>query len=225
MRKLIQCNFPYVTVGQGEKLTQDAEEVAMTTVQLASAFLFTVWFHTKKSLRGNATDWYEILSQHLRCSPSSYQGLVLEQRVVQPAQQVQRVLTGVAQRRGEAVNESIRHHKLSSKEIQFSRDLASNDNLPLDDSKIAEIVTQHRMDNNPYSVKSKSRTKEPARRANAVEGQLVFHKQEGNKNTRRDLYIVIGKDTANDTLTICNVRDAISNKGASIVPQDIHGVV
>ena len=58
MRKLIQCNFPYVTVGQGEKLTQDAEEVAMTTVQLASAFLFTVWFHTKKSLRGNATDWY-----------------------------------------------------------------------------------------------------------------------------------------------------------------------
>ena len=76
------------------------------------------------------------------------------------------------------------------------------------------------MDNNPYSAKSKSRTKEPARRANAVEGQLVFHKQEGNKNTRRDLYIVIGKDTANDTLTICKVRDAISNKGASIVPQD-----
>ena len=38
----------------------------MTTVQLASAFLFSVGFHTKKSLRGNATDWYEILSQHLR---------------------------------------------------------------------------------------------------------------------------------------------------------------
>ena len=71
MRKLIQCNAPYVTVGQGEKLSQDAEEVAMTTVQLASAFLFTVGFHTKKSLRGNATDWYEILSQHLRCSPAT----------------------------------------------------------------------------------------------------------------------------------------------------------
>ena len=118
------------------------------------------------------------------------------------------------------VNESIRHHKLSSKEIQFSRDLVSNDNLQLDDSKIADTVTQHRIDNNPYSAKSKSRTKEPALRADAVEGQLVFHKQEGNKNTRRDLYMVLDKDTTNDTLTICKVRDAISNKGASIVPQD-----
>lgn len=43
----------------------------MTTVQLASAFLFSVGFHTKKSLRGNAIDWYEILSQHLRCSAAS----------------------------------------------------------------------------------------------------------------------------------------------------------
>ena len=44
----------------------DGEEISLTTVQLASAFLFSVGFHTKKSLRGNATDWYEILSQHLR---------------------------------------------------------------------------------------------------------------------------------------------------------------
>ena len=118
------------------------------------------------------------------------------------------------------VNESIRYHKLSSKEIQFSRDLATNDNLQLDDTKIAETVTQHRTDNNPYSAKSKSKTKEPACRANAVEGQLVFHKQEGDKNTRRDLYIVIDKDTDNETLTICKVRDAISNKAASMVPHD-----
>ena len=44
----------------------DGEDISLTTVQLASAFLFSVGFHTKKSLRGNATDWYEILSQHLR---------------------------------------------------------------------------------------------------------------------------------------------------------------
>ena len=87
MRKLIQCNAPFVTVAQGEKLSKgelepspdwsskcflsDGEELSMTTVQLASAFLFSVGFHTKKSLRGNAIDWYEILSQHLRCSPAS----------------------------------------------------------------------------------------------------------------------------------------------------------
>ena len=52
MRTLNKCNAPYVTVGQCEKLSQDAEEVAVTTVQLASAFLFTIGFHTKKSLRG-----------------------------------------------------------------------------------------------------------------------------------------------------------------------------
>ena len=87
MRKLIQCNGPFVTVAQGEKLSKgmtsrrlefgemlsvaDGEELSMITVQLASAFLFSVGFHTKKSLRGNALDWYEILSHHLRCSPAS----------------------------------------------------------------------------------------------------------------------------------------------------------
>jgi hypothetical protein len=35
-----------------EKLSPEAEQLAMTTVQLASAFLFTVGFHTKKSVRG-----------------------------------------------------------------------------------------------------------------------------------------------------------------------------
>ena len=57
MRKLLQCNAAYVTVGAGEKLGAAAEELAMTTVKLASAFLFTVGFHTKKSLRGNAGEW------------------------------------------------------------------------------------------------------------------------------------------------------------------------
>jgi len=71
VKKLIQCNAQYVTVQQGEKLSPEQEELAMTTVKLASAFLFTVGFHTKKSLRGNATDWYEILSQHLRCSAAT----------------------------------------------------------------------------------------------------------------------------------------------------------
>jgi len=67
MKKLINCNTGYVTVQVGENHTKDQEEVALTTVKLASAFLFTVGFHTKKSVRGNAMDWYEILSIHLRC--------------------------------------------------------------------------------------------------------------------------------------------------------------
>ena len=40
----------------------------MLSVQLASRFLFYTGFHTKKTLRGNATDWYDIVCHHLRSS-------------------------------------------------------------------------------------------------------------------------------------------------------------
>lgn len=40
----------------------------MLSVQLASRFLFYTGFHTKKTLRGTATDWYDILCHHLRSS-------------------------------------------------------------------------------------------------------------------------------------------------------------
>lgn len=46
----------------------EAEELAMLSVQLASRFLFYTGFHTKKTLRGAATDWYDILCHHLRGS-------------------------------------------------------------------------------------------------------------------------------------------------------------
>ena len=79
----MQCSFRYSRTGREaiqrwddvivfsnlpwqQTLLSDGEDISLTTVQLASSFLFSVGFHTKKSLRGNATDWYEILSQHLR---------------------------------------------------------------------------------------------------------------------------------------------------------------
>ena len=117
------------------------------------------------------------------------------------------------------VNESIRHHKLSSKEIQFSRDSASNENLKLNDEDIKEEIVKHRTKNNPDSAKAKSSTNKPAEPAGAKVGQLIFLKTEGAKNQRRDLYIVIDIDTG-DMLTICKIRDALSNKSASMVPQD-----
>ncbi|KAF9415212.1 hypothetical protein HW555_007088 [Spodoptera exigua] len=44
------------------------EEMSMLAVQLATKFLFQVGFRTKKTLRGPAADWHDILCQHLRCS-------------------------------------------------------------------------------------------------------------------------------------------------------------
>jgi len=70
MRKLITCNGMHVQPQPGPdgKLSQDSEELAMISVQLASKFLFNVGFHTKKTLRGPATEWYDALSIHLRHS-------------------------------------------------------------------------------------------------------------------------------------------------------------
>ena len=85
------------------------------------------------------------------------------------------------------VNESIRHHNLSSKEIQFSRDLINADNLKLDDNEIKDKIEQHRTMNNPHSAKAKSSSKQTATRAEASQGQLVFLKTEGSKNKKRDL--------------------------------------
>ena len=68
MRKIINANAPYVS---NEKLTSDAEELAMITVQLASKFLFNSGLHTKKSLRGPAQEWYELLTLQLRYSKAA----------------------------------------------------------------------------------------------------------------------------------------------------------
>ena len=65
MRKIINANAPYVN---SEKLGSEAEELAMITVQLASKFLFNSGLHSKKSLRGPAQEWYELLTIHLRYS-------------------------------------------------------------------------------------------------------------------------------------------------------------
>lgn len=43
----------------------EAEELSMLSIQLASKFLFYTGFHTKKALRGTATDWHDILCHHL----------------------------------------------------------------------------------------------------------------------------------------------------------------
>ncbi|XP_023706840.1 probable ubiquitin carboxyl-terminal hydrolase FAF-X isoform X1 [Cryptotermes secundus] len=69
IRKLVSCNSPPVNrPHSNEKLTPEFEELAMLSVQLASRFLFHTGFHTKKTLRGTATEWYDVLCHHLRSS-------------------------------------------------------------------------------------------------------------------------------------------------------------
>ena len=55
-----------------------------------------------------------------------------------------------------ATNEKIRHQGLSSKEILFSRDQFTSDNLRIDDEKLAEEKVKIRNRENVYSAKSKA---------------------------------------------------------------------
>ncbi len=80
MRNIISCNGSYITQqqqqaaegkqgGEAEAANPpDAEVISMVTVHLASKFLFNTGFRTKKSLRGPAQEWYEILTQYMRGS-------------------------------------------------------------------------------------------------------------------------------------------------------------
>jgi len=75
MKKLIACNGPFIQQTPNQQTTTeppstDSEDLAMISIQLASKFLFSIGFHTKKTLRGSATEWYDALRIHLQCSRS-----------------------------------------------------------------------------------------------------------------------------------------------------------
>ncbi|XP_057352255.1 probable ubiquitin carboxyl-terminal hydrolase FAF-X isoform X2 [Manis pentadactyla] len=62
MKKLLTCNGIYLSPAPGQDhLLPEAEEISMTSIQLAAKFLFTTGFHTKKIVRGPASDWYDAL--------------------------------------------------------------------------------------------------------------------------------------------------------------------
>ncbi|XP_075236606.1 ubiquitin carboxyl-terminal hydrolase-like faf isoform X2 [Lycorma delicatula] len=67
MRRLASCNVPPPSrQHNSDKLSPEAEELSMLSVQIVSKFLFHTGFHTKRTLRGNATDWYDAFCYHLR---------------------------------------------------------------------------------------------------------------------------------------------------------------
>lgn len=70
MKKLccMRLQLTHGCVQQSTVWGPEQEEMSMLAVQLATRFLFQVGFRTKKTLRGPAADWHEILCQHLRCS-------------------------------------------------------------------------------------------------------------------------------------------------------------
>lgn len=71
IKKLLTCNSVYLNPPPGQDhLLPEAEEIAMISIQLAARFLFSTGFHTKKVVRGPASDWYDALCVLLRHSKS-----------------------------------------------------------------------------------------------------------------------------------------------------------
>lgn len=69
VKKLLTCNSVYLNPPPGQDhLLPEAEEIAMISIQLAARFLFSTGFHTKKIVRGPASDWYDALCVLLRHS-------------------------------------------------------------------------------------------------------------------------------------------------------------
>ncbi|KAJ8282529.1 hypothetical protein COCON_G00050480 [Conger conger] len=69
VKKLLTCNGVYLNPPPGQDhLLPEAEEMAMISIQLAARFLFSTGFHTKKVVRGPASDWYDALCILLRHS-------------------------------------------------------------------------------------------------------------------------------------------------------------
>ena len=118
------------------------------------------------------------------------------------------------------VNEKIKNQGMSAKEILFSRDQITSENIHLCDEEIANVTMEKRKENNPYSSLSKSVTNKPATLAGAKKGNLVFLKQDGSKFKKRDLYLVTDTDELKNTVTICKIINALSNEPAYFQPQN-----
>ncbi|CAF1148229.1 unnamed protein product [Rotaria sordida] len=75
IKKLIQNNVQYLVniIPQTQhedkdSLTNTIEELALISIQIATKFIFSIGWHTKKALRGPTNDWTESISHCLRLS-------------------------------------------------------------------------------------------------------------------------------------------------------------
>ncbi|XP_063559478.1 ubiquitin carboxyl-terminal hydrolase 9Y isoform X4 [Gorilla gorilla gorilla] len=83
VKKLLTCNGVYLNLAPGQDyLLPEAEEITMISIQLAARFLFTTGFHTKKIVRGPASDWYDALCVLLRHSKNACDNLSLSDHLL-----------------------------------------------------------------------------------------------------------------------------------------------
>ena len=110
------------------------------------------------------------------------------------------------------VNELIRKQNLSASEIQFSRDMVTGQNLPLQDDTVADRQRQLREENHKYSQKSKVPNGIEPVPEQVNKGDLVYVKNDGDKHNSRQLYMVTNKGVADTAVYIQKLLHAHSDE-------------
>ena len=121
------------------------------------------------------------------------------------------------------VNERIRHYGMSAKEVLFARDQISSENLPIEDTKIVECVTNIRKVRNEKLMEKNEKLmekKQVPQQTKAVRGQLVFLRDEGTKQQSRETYMVISTNEKEKTLKICKLKKVLTQERATMQPQN-----
>ena len=89
------------------------------------------------------------------------------------------------------MNSRIRNRGLSAREILFQRDQVTNEQLRLNDAKLSAQQDSIRVKNHLPSATSKAPKGNTATSTNLTTGDLVFIKDERNKNKARNRYVIV----------------------------------
>ena len=88
------------------------------------------------------------------------------------------------------LNSRIRNQGLTASQVQFSRDFVTGENLTIDDKRIMTDKLEKRKSNQQSSAKSKAQVARDVSKVNAVQGEIVYIKDDISKHKARDPYIV-----------------------------------
>ena len=89
------------------------------------------------------------------------------------------------------LNDVIRHSGFSAKELLYSKEKVTGENIVLNDFKLSESQLQKRLNSHPSSAKCKSRNGPLVTIPTFAVGDLVYVKSERSKSKARDSYFII----------------------------------
>ena len=104
-------------------------------------------------------------------------------------------------------NHRIRSNGLSSKEILFKRENFSSEPIQFNDGDVLEFRYEKRLQNHPYSERSKSKNMPSKNNFSFVKGDIVHIKGESSKHKARELYLVTSVDYDNQMADVQKFTD------------------